>query len=138
MAYKTLRNKVLRSANRLIACTYHGQTWSAPGGYFAVNFDIYKDMTIRSYHYDARPSGTPDLGKILDGIKISYKETKESGRDDIVHLTDGKTTLKVNAEYYDFLRTLYPNTVMRMAGCYDPIRFEDNNNLVAVLMPLKG
>jgi hypothetical protein len=138
--YKTLRNKALQTANRLILCKCNDEIWSAPGGYFAVNFDIYQDMPLRSYHLDVREQGRPDLGKVLSNAPNKYEAVTSitaSEDEGFMYLSGASTEVKVNSDYLQLLQKLYPEATMSAAGTFDPVRFEQNGKLVAVLMPVR-
>ena len=148
MAYKTLRNKALRDCD-LITCTLDNKSWYS-NRYLATEFNIFKDYKITKNNNVI--GNTPNLSMILDRVKDSIYAEVENIEDtplnDNVFLsvkTDaGIVKTLVNKNYFDLIKTLYPDSTIKIAieSPYRPelevVKFEVNNRLVAVIMPIKA
>lgn len=147
MTYKTARNAALRNIDRLIRAEYHGELWSAPGGYFAINLDIYSDYKPKKYQ-DTRPNGglesLPQLDKILDNdLEYALAEFEKTDENSYVTLSSTATnnTYKVQKLFFDCIRAYYPNFLPYIAtnGQYhSPVKIFNNGELVATISPIRS
>lgn len=137
---KTLRNKVLKNVNRLITAEFNGENWVAPDGYFATAYPIYegyrvkKDQTI--------PEFKPDLNKVLPTSKYKQaKKVEKSTLGDYIDISINDDDIyTVNADYYTFLKGIYPDArvyVDTTGNKYSPVFLKIDDVLVAVIMPIK-
>lgn len=135
MAYKTLRNKAMRRTVRLITATYHGAEWAAPDGHFATSAAIYEGYRPLRDQY--APEEIPVMDSILDR-PADYEPLIMADTDgaDMV-LTSAGHTARVNGDYFNLMVALWPEAGISIAGHHDPVRFKQNGELVAVIMPLR-
>ncbi len=146
MAYKTLRNQVLRDATRLITGTYHGSTWTTPDGFLAINVDLYDGYTPKKEHQVIDQKVSLDM--ILDKENIYALAEYENINSETSQVelsttaSDVKTT--INSIYLDLFRSLYPNATPHIAinsasnkPWYEPVRIYNGSELVGVIMPVK-
>lgn len=148
---KSLRNKALRSVDRLITGTYGEQKWFVPGGWYATTYPIYDDYKVLKSQLisDAKP----DMASIIDNLPKMVKATEfERGTDepaqswqdsfDYVNIRtiDMFQPSKVNALYFDFLKDLHLNAEIRISedNKYAPVGFYEGSELVALLMPVRA
>ena len=151
---KTLRNKALKDIHMLITATYHGEEWAAPSGYFAVKYPIYDGYKIK------KSQRVMDTKPMLDIILDDGKEYIMSGGlawEDHEGVTDSKNReiitervyyitsteldarYKVETTYLKLILDIYPKAVayVRADGFSPaPIKFLNDGELVAVIMPL--
>jgi len=137
---KTLRNKALKNASRLITADMNGEDWCAPDGYFATAYPIYdgykvkKDQTLLE--------GKPLLHKILPTCAYSLAEYEKTIIDGYTDFSGTGTDIsyRVDNDYYHFLKHLYPEALPFIANDgnkYAPIELINDGALVAVIMPVK-
>lgn len=138
---KTLRNKALRDASRLIQADFNGETWCAPDGYFATAYPIYEGYRVKKDQ--TVPDGKPDLARIL--TKPDYTRARVTLSDiegDYVNVTSKgiDTIFTINKTYYKFLKSIYPESDVYIASDgdkYAPVELKSDGVLVAVIMPIK-
>lgn len=141
---KSLRNKALRSVDRLITGTYKDQLWYVPGGWYATIYPVYDGYKpLKSQIVsDAKPDMTAIIEKISDMVTATeFNRLTEDGIEFVtLNTIDRFKPLKVNAIYYDLLKDLHPDAEIKISSMsmFDPIGFYENDQLVALLMPLKS
>jgi len=139
---KTMRNKVLKNASKLITCDLNGEIWQSPDGYFATAFDIYDGYRVKKNQ--TVPEPRPDLSRVLRAGDYNIASTiitvKDGGYIDISG-QNCDVTYRVNSEYYNFLTDIYPDalTYIDYSGNnkYAHIELKADDVLVAVIMPIK-
>lgn len=142
---KTLRNRALKDAVKLITVDMNGEDWACPDGFFATAYPIYEGYRVKK---DQRVHDQkPDLAKILPTGDYALAETVErieiEGGYNQVKITSTATerAYLVNADYWDLLTNIYPNAlpfVITTGDRFAPVELHDNGTLIAVIMPLKG
>lgn len=140
---KTIRNKALKDANRLITADMNGEDWACPDGHFATAYPIYDGYKMKKSQRVPYVDYKPDLAAILPTGE--YTEAKYAGRDEndcaqIMNIATGQI-YSVNGDFYNLLTNIYPRAVLKVITNGDkfaPIEMHDNEILVAVVMPLKA
>jgi hypothetical protein len=139
---KTLRNKVLKNASRLITCELNNEDWYSPDGYFATAYPIFDDYKFKKNKVVIGDNNQkPSLTAMLKHADYALAEF-ETHNGDIVTLSSTADDMQynVNALYYDFLKHLYPNALPFTAiggQWHTPVELHDNGVLVAVISPIK-
>lgn len=138
---KSLRNKVLRNSYELITCELNGKDWYSPDGYFATAYPIFDGYRVKKSQTVISPAKKLSLTSILKHSDYALAEF-ETRKDDYIILssTADDMTFMVDAFYYDFLKSLYPNALPFTAINGDwktPVELHDNGVLVAVIMPCR-
>jgi hypothetical protein len=145
MAYKALRNKVLRDRPQLINCTYKGKKWTSEG-YIAINIDLFDG-------YKAKKSQSiTEKSAILDAI-IDHPEVKSYAlaefetldKDGNAVLTSTATDKKyfVNKMYLELFKCTHPNAVAFVPivedrkTYYYPVQMRVGAEIVGAIMQLK-
>lgn len=139
--YKTLRNKALSGCTRLITAvdSNTGQEWYCPDGYFATTFNIYDGYKQKK---DQRVvENKPKMEFILDKLTTTPVKAKAGATDEnnIVQLNYGDTKTLVNNTYLELLNKLHdsPGLWIDVNDKFAPVQVIKNNELVALIMPLK-
>lgn len=138
---KSLRNKVLQNSYKLITCELNGEDWYSPDGYFATAYPIFDGYKVKKSQRIISGAKKPSLTSILNHSDYALAEF-ETKKDEYIILssTAEDMTYMVNASYYDFLKSLYPNALPFTAinGHWStPVELHDNGVLVAVISPCK-
>jgi len=138
---KALRNKALRSADRLITGIYKDQKWYIPGGWYATIYPLYDGYKpLKSQIY---PEGQPDMAAIIEGLSNMDKATEFDHDQDpeavYIRTIDMFAGIKVNALYFELLKDLHPDAEIRISeqDKFAPVGFYEGSKPVALLMPLK-
>lgn len=138
---KSLRNKALREADRLITGTYNDQKWFTPGGWYATIYPVYegyrvlKDQTVST--------AEPNMAPIIDNLPKMTKATEFDHDQDpeavYIRTIDMFAGIKVNALYFELLKDLHPDAEIRISeqDKFAPVGFYEGSKLVALLMPLR-
>lgn len=143
MTTKQAIRKLLSNTDRFIIGDYNGQKWQCPDAYIAVKTDIYgqyKPKKSQDVNAFADASKQPKMDTIFNRSG-EYAVAHVSNTDDTtVTLTAGDTNVLVNKQYYEFMQVLYPDTVLMVdtGFKYSPVRVIENNEPVALIMPLHG
>lgn len=138
---KSLRNKALREADRLITGTYGDQEWYTPGGWYATVYPIYEGYKVLNRQLVS--SGKPDITPIINKLPVMVKATEFDYEQDpeavFIRTIDMFNGIKVNALYLEFLKDIHPQAEIRISeqDLYAPVAFYENGELVALLMPMK-
>ena len=136
---KTIRNKALKDANRLITATLNGEDWACPDGHFAIAYPIYEGYKIKKSQ-DV-PYNKPELARILPtGTYTAIDDVVDYDDVDKIELVKNYDKWSVNKVYYDLIKSIYPAATARVdASGYHlaPIMFYVDDTFVAVLMPLR-
>ena len=142
MAYKTIRNNTLRGATKLItAVEEDGTKWFTPDGYFATKFDIFSDYKVKKEQIV--PDQNPKMSFILDRLPSDYIKASNRGLEDgteFVRIQGGQYWSLVNPLYLQLLQKLYPESELQIAKDergLSPVKIVNNNELVALIMPVK-
>ena len=140
---KSLRNKALREADRLITGTYNGEDWAVPGGWYATKYPIYEGYRVLKRQ--SVPDIKPDMSRIIDNLSkletaTEFERKNEDGFEAVyIRTTNMFSGAKVNALYYDLLKDLHPDAEIRVSpeNKFAPVAFYEDQKIVALLMPLK-
>lgn len=141
---KTLRNKALAGASKLLEADVNGETWYTDT-YIATKHNIFEGYKPRKYQEDYRGKPKPNLGSIVGKQDLKLAEFEE-----VITVTGGELELKkisnidgqteyVNKRYTDLVESIYPNAVpwldtkTKVAPVYYRVGFET----VAVIMPIR-
>ena len=143
---KLLRYQALRGVDRLITGTLGDQKWYVPGGWFATTHPIYDGYRVLKSQMSPDECGHPDMTAIVTGLSVQKHATERQrlteGDAEFMTLRtiDEFTPRKVSALYFDFLTDIHPDAEIRVSENekFAPVGFYENNNLVALLMPVKG
>lgn len=138
---KSLRNKVLQNSSRLITCELNGEDWYSADGHFATAYAIFDGYKVKKSQKVISPAKKPSLTSILNHSEYALAEF-ETRKDDYIILssTADDMTFMVDASYYDFLKSLYPNALPYTAinGHWTtPVELHDDGLLVAVISPCR-
>lgn len=140
MVYKSLRNKAFSGEYRIIKSQYKSKVWTGTGSVM-VQGDFVEDYKYRNDQYLKE---VPDLEPIMDmatgytpiETALAYEEDER----DLVALENKNRKAVVQKRFYDFVKTIFPEAEIRLAGefghQFSPVRFYNNHELVAVIMPL--
>lgn len=146
MAYKTDRNTILRDVSRLMTADFNGESWACPDAYFATAYPIYEGYKVKKEQ--TIPDVKPPLHQALanyktyelpTGVKRGKRDEWREDSPQVITFTRGDYSFTVNADYYDFLMSLYPKAQAKV--CIDgyriaPVELHSEGALVAVIMPL--
>lgn len=142
MAYKTIRNQALRGATKLITgVEQDGTKWFTPDGYFATKFDIFSDYKVKKEQII--PEQNPKMEFILDNLPSEYIKASNRGLEDgteFVRIQGGQYWSLINPLYLQLLQKIYPESELQIAKDergLSPIKLVNNNELVALIMPVK-
>lgn len=139
MAYKTIRNKILGSADKLIVATYYGKEWSTDG-HFAIDKDLYSDYKFKKYQ--KIHDGIPKLDTVIDRDQDAEYQSSVISPSDTWHtnLVVGDYSVKVNKIYLELFKSIYQNLDFKIVADdyykYSPVKVFSDNKLVGVIMPL--
>jgi hypothetical protein len=142
---KTLRNKVLKDANRLIVANMNGENWACPDGHFAVAHNIYEGYRVKKDQTDWTDKQKPLLHEVLkSNSDYALAEFVEVSENDANHTfissTASPEAYMVNSDYWGLLKNIYPEALPFIATDgykFAPVELQLNGVLVAVLMPLR-
>ncbi len=138
---KSLRNKALKEADRLITGTYGDQLWFAPGGWYATIYPVYEGYRVLKSQIVL--SAKPNMTAIIDNLPKMTKATEFDHNQDpeavYIRTVDMVNGIKVNALYFELLKDLHPDAEIRVSeqDKFAPVGFYEGSKLVALLMPLR-
>lgn len=139
---KTLRNKALAGASKLLEADVCGETWYTDT-FVATKHNIFEGYKVRKSQEDYRGKQKPNLGSI-----IGKQDLKLAEFEDVI--TDGELELKkissidgqaehVNKRYADLVESIYPNAVpwLDTNTKLAPVHYRVGFDTVAVIMPIR-
>jgi hypothetical protein len=98
-------------------------------------------------HLISRPTHYHDIRSFINKVKAvsatggwSKASVLRSARGDersAIRSADGRITASVNSLYVDYLNERYPTATVRIRSDTDPILFEVDGEIRAMLMPIK-
>lgn len=151
MAYKTIRNNVLRDMHRLISVSYGDEVWASPDGYFCIKHNIYDGY--RTKKGQEVPPQIPSLDKLIENgnfgayVKVHHEKIVDNGEEEhkTTELTSDKSehVYRIRSIYLDLFKELYPKLelhaplAVNTKPYYAPIKVISNGEFVGLIMQVK-
>lgn len=133
---KRIRDRAISSSPTVLTATYKGEDWYTDS-FMATKYPILDGYTPRKHQVDLTEK--PELDTIIDdGREYSLAEFEDTNED--VTSVRGWSNIKLATRYINLIKNIYPSVLpfITTDGSLAPVKFYNGEELVAVVMPIRG
>ena len=133
---KRIRDRAISSSPTVLTATYKGEDWYTDS-FIATKYPILEGYTPRKHQIDTTEK--PELDTIIDdGREYSLAEFEDTNED--VTSVRGWSNIKLATRYINLIKNIYPSVLpfITTDGSLAPVKFYNGEELVAVVMPIRG
>lgn len=133
---KRIRDRAISSSPTVLTATYKGEDWYTDS-FMATKYPILDGYTPRKHQVDLTEK--PELDTIIDdGREYSLAEFEETNED--ITSVRGWSNIKLATRYINLIKNIYPSVLpfITTDGSLAPVKFYNGEELVAVVMPIRG